>query len=373
VHSLLNEQPLPITQRRPGLPRSLDAFFERALAKNPAERYPDGPAFRSALGEILLELQIGKVSEIGIEITNSAVPVNATRRGRRTGPYLAMGVLLLTFALGWTFRGKSVAPPPDLRDTAPVVIQSEPQLQAHPQPQPLPPAITEQVESPPAIVAEPAEPVVAERVLIVEPPTVEPEPIEAPMPEPVGPPEVPARHDLPAVAVAQTEEPAISTRVLDIVVVADADPVPPGPPLGPAGELSSTWDSAIDPVVEQPVAAPIPVIEPAVLTVEIRSSVKRGSLILLIDGEAVHAQDVTTNSKFFGRLYQKTVNKGQKTFLAEMNVAPGRHEILVKLERPGKVKPALSSASVEFISGEARQLHIVAGRLLRSPLTMKVE
>ncbi|HXV77299.1 MAG TPA: serine/threonine-protein kinase [Candidatus Polarisedimenticolaceae bacterium] len=49
IHSITLETPIPITKRTPGLPRGLDPFFDRALAKRPADRFPDGHAFRLAL------------------------------------------------------------------------------------------------------------------------------------------------------------------------------------------------------------------------------------------------------------------------------------------------------------------------------------
>ena len=51
AYAVVHETPVPPTRRRPGLPAGLDAFFDRALAKDPAERFADGTAFKLALEE----------------------------------------------------------------------------------------------------------------------------------------------------------------------------------------------------------------------------------------------------------------------------------------------------------------------------------
>lgn len=50
-------QAVPLTQRVPGLPASLVAVVEKAMAKQPAERFADADAMRAALADVLIELQ----------------------------------------------------------------------------------------------------------------------------------------------------------------------------------------------------------------------------------------------------------------------------------------------------------------------------
>lgn len=50
---VLNDDPVPILQRRPDLPRKLAAAIHRALAREPADRFPDVKAFRKALVEVM--------------------------------------------------------------------------------------------------------------------------------------------------------------------------------------------------------------------------------------------------------------------------------------------------------------------------------
>ena len=53
AYSIVHETPVPIARRVKGLPDGLDAFFEKALAKDAADRFPDATSFRRALDEVL--------------------------------------------------------------------------------------------------------------------------------------------------------------------------------------------------------------------------------------------------------------------------------------------------------------------------------
>jgi len=62
AYSVAHQVPLPVGKLIRGLPRELDTFFERALAKNPEERFPDGAAFRRTLREAVGDLPVTKRS-----------------------------------------------------------------------------------------------------------------------------------------------------------------------------------------------------------------------------------------------------------------------------------------------------------------------
>jgi hypothetical protein len=51
AYSIVHLVPVPISKRVQGLSSGLDRFFDRALAKNPADRFADGGAFRDGLRE----------------------------------------------------------------------------------------------------------------------------------------------------------------------------------------------------------------------------------------------------------------------------------------------------------------------------------
>jgi serine/threonine-protein kinase len=49
IGMILLDNPVPIRERRPDLPEDLAQVIHRALARDPAERFPDVAAFREAL------------------------------------------------------------------------------------------------------------------------------------------------------------------------------------------------------------------------------------------------------------------------------------------------------------------------------------
>ena len=51
TYALVHETPAPVRHRIPELPAGLDAFFARAFAKDPADRWQDAASFRAALHE----------------------------------------------------------------------------------------------------------------------------------------------------------------------------------------------------------------------------------------------------------------------------------------------------------------------------------
>jgi len=60
AYSVAHQVPLPVGKQIRGLPSGLDTFFERALAKNPEERFPDGATFRRTLKEAVGDLPAPK-------------------------------------------------------------------------------------------------------------------------------------------------------------------------------------------------------------------------------------------------------------------------------------------------------------------------
>jgi len=49
AYSIVHESPIPVTKRVDGLPRAMDEFFDRALAKEPTGRFASGNEFAAAL------------------------------------------------------------------------------------------------------------------------------------------------------------------------------------------------------------------------------------------------------------------------------------------------------------------------------------
>jgi serine/threonine protein kinase len=129
TYSVVYETPVPIAKRTEGLPAGLDAFFDRALAKDPDSRFPDGKAFKQAFEEacrrdasIGVEATVQEVarrvapatsahdgpSSEAVSDTPSRLPSDSgnpeTRSSRRRTVLIAAAALFLIWA-GWFFFG----------------------------------------------------------------------------------------------------------------------------------------------------------------------------------------------------------------------------------------------------------------------------
>ena len=88
TYALVHETPAPVRHRIPDLPAGLDAFFERAFEKNPADRFQDAASFRAALLEVARAGAIeaaavsGSIEEETPDDREAAKP-KTRRRGRR--------------------------------------------------------------------------------------------------------------------------------------------------------------------------------------------------------------------------------------------------------------------------------------------------
>ena len=79
-HAVLHEDPLPLEQARPGpAPPRLQAILDRALAKNPKDRYQKAEALREDLREVLREV------DSGVAFNEPITPI-APRHLSGTGP-----------------------------------------------------------------------------------------------------------------------------------------------------------------------------------------------------------------------------------------------------------------------------------------------
>jgi len=81
AYSVAHETPTAVSRQVRGLPVALDAFFERALAKDPDDRFPDGTALRRALQ------QAGATMSDGVAMGTDArrdAPAGGPTRARRS-------------------------------------------------------------------------------------------------------------------------------------------------------------------------------------------------------------------------------------------------------------------------------------------------
>ena len=76
AYAVAHETPVPITRRVERLPGGLDAFFDRALAKDPDDRFPDGASFRAALAEARTQpaRDVGEATVVAGDVAAAGLP-----------------------------------------------------------------------------------------------------------------------------------------------------------------------------------------------------------------------------------------------------------------------------------------------------------
>jgi serine/threonine protein kinase len=112
TYSIVHQQPLPITRRVQGLPRALDQFFERALAKDRSERYPNAAAFGAAFQEAVDESPAvtTRLAEVRAEPRRAvAVASRSVPRSRRPFVWaIAVAVVVVVLATWSLWRPRGV-------------------------------------------------------------------------------------------------------------------------------------------------------------------------------------------------------------------------------------------------------------------------
>jgi serine/threonine protein kinase len=110
----------------------------------------------------------------------------------------------------------------------------------------------------------------------------------------------------------------------------------------------------------------------AYLELDARSSITRGELTLLIDGDQVYQRplDAPEKPKSF---IKKVLDHDQETFEAYIEIPAGKHELTAHVHSEGESRPYRDTVVLEIGPGETRKVKLVAGRSFRSPLSLKVQ
>src|SRR4051812_34759505 len=92
----INEPPPPIRDKRPDVPPRVEAAIQKAMAKDPADRFPTMAEFCSELEACLAEVQ----ASAGTQQATTAAPRRQARRRRGMSPWPLFLVLAVLIALG---------------------------------------------------------------------------------------------------------------------------------------------------------------------------------------------------------------------------------------------------------------------------------
>jgi serine/threonine-protein kinase len=368
-HAITHDPPIPIRQHAPDLSPGFDRFFERALSKDPRRRFQDGAAFREAVRALRVDQQAfgSGAATVSMPTPYDGEPTRpepgaASRRAvlRRWALIApaALALMLLSFAAGRGLRGTR---PADARRgglSAPAGEQIGPATVE-------PPGLTAATES--ALAS--GEAAVADGSRVVSP-----KPIPAGVPEPaaverfarvepavVSPPKAPpSTSATPTTSSAAPTEPA--SPIAETPVPAGATPAPaePGDVGTDAVELSApVGTSAAD---------------SAYLELHVKSSIKAGTLTLLVDGEEVYQTELESpESRKVTRAYKKVLGRASQTLDARVRVPAGRHTMVARLFNRSKSHEFENQVEFEIEPGEARSLRVVAGRAIGRRLALKLD
>ncbi len=367
-NAIVHEPLLSLRGRAPDLAPAFERFFERALAKDPAARFQDGRSFVEALHALRAEQVLFKTGAATVMLPSPGMPLQVARPERlapvkarsreaivRRWTLIGLAALVLAlfgFAAGWGLRGTRPAdarqPGGDVAPPGGSSVSSGPDSHLKPA---VPPA------SAAPSVAAPATPAVA--------------------PQERRP--SPSRLDAEVETSSSTRSPpAAATRP-----VADASAAPASSPrtglVPPRAETpdpaeSVTLADAGRPPEERRGAGPVvpaPVVGVAYLDLVVKSSIKAGSLVVLVDGEEVYSTELLADSGKLSLAFKKAVGKSDQDLAARIEVAPGPHTIEAQVFSAAKSKDYADTLAVDLEAGETQSLRIVAGRSLGRRLTIK--
>ena len=125
AYSVVNEEPVPTTALRTGVPIEVDRVIGRALAKDRQERYQH-------IDELLVDLRGLEKQESGTG--RPAPPPKAVGRRRQTGRYAALAALAAILIVGavWRFEVFGPSPQPPRAPFEIVPLTSYPGIEEHP-------------------------------------------------------------------------------------------------------------------------------------------------------------------------------------------------------------------------------------------------
>jgi hypothetical protein len=110
----------------------------------------------------------------------------------------------------------------------------------------------------------------------------------------------------------------------------------------------------------------------AYLQIRGESSVE-GSLTVTVDGKRAYSRDLEAPSNKAVGFMKRVVGKGEESFDAWIEVAPGRHEVVAYVVTDDKPTGHQDRVTVDLERGETRTLRLSAGRSFGAPVALRVD
>jgi serine/threonine protein kinase len=373
THAIVYDTPDAICSLTPAIPSNFDTFFDRALAKDPDERFQTAREFQSALDTLQSTISVTDLatpSPLSFVSGGSAwiagTLASLTRiaqcvkmiAGRkitfRSGWITGAALLLFStgFMWGWIFLSENYAV--DSPEQAPTsALLNEVEILDVP-PQSDSPSFSklsdELIRIP---LASPHPPVAT---------SLRPPASSSPTQGVVSTPPGPSKQQPPAVIKPRPQVSASPPKevVSTPPVVRDQQPPAVTQPRPQASPIRSHE------VISVP---PAPPVLPAFINVSIVSGVKQGTLSLLVDGTEVYSRSLESNNSDVKRLFKNLVRKDQERHETSIELTPGNHTIVAHLAVAGKTKVHQKSVTIDLVPGESREVRLTAGKSLGRTLS----
>ncbi|GAB4320793.1 MAG: hypothetical protein Kow0074_11380 [Candidatus Zixiibacteriota bacterium] len=108
LYSIVHEMPTPVREINPDIPEPIADVVERALAKNPSDRYPDARAVETELRKIARDLEFSRVSSSSgaYRVTSAPTPKSRVAWMIAAG-FIIIAGLILIFSPGYFSSDKA--------------------------------------------------------------------------------------------------------------------------------------------------------------------------------------------------------------------------------------------------------------------------
>jgi hypothetical protein len=110
----------------------------------------------------------------------------------------------------------------------------------------------------------------------------------------------------------------------------------------------------------------------ASLILQVKNSHESATLTVEVDGETVYARGMGADRKQVKAFGKKLMAWGQEQFEKKIHIAPGSHEIVVRVVPEGESRGDEERKVLDLDPGESRRLKITAGGKFHSPLSVKL-